>query len=91
MNNVKEEAVFTCQMCFHSDLNPLNLIVFCDVCGLGTHQLCYGITDVEIDFVCHKCLEFKSPSSLTLNSVKNRTKLSKQKRVCALKQTVDDI
>jgi hypothetical protein len=58
MNNQFEDAAYTCQMCYLSDLDHLNPIVFCGHCSLGSHQRCYGIQDLEADFNCDRCVEF---------------------------------
>ena len=45
-------------MCYYSDLDTFNPIVFCGTCSLGTHQKCYGIEDLEPDFNCDRCVEY---------------------------------
>ena len=57
-NNLLEEAPFACQICFYSDLDHLNPVVYCDTCEMGVHQYCYGIADLEQRFVCQKCQDY---------------------------------
>jgi hypothetical protein len=37
LNNVLQDAQYTCQLCFLSDLDQFNPIVFCGTCSLGAH------------------------------------------------------
>ena len=45
-----------CDVCGRGDFEDGNLIVFCELCGLGVHQVCYGVEDLpEQAWYCHPC------------------------------------
>lgn len=46
-----------CQVCNSGDYNEKNLIVYCSMCNVSTHQLCYGIQKVpKEDWLCDLCI-----------------------------------
>ena len=52
-----EEIV--CQVCNSGDYQDKNLIVFCSLCNVSTHQLCYGMQKVpKEDWLCDLCVQF---------------------------------
>ena len=52
-----EEIV--CQVCNSGDYQEKNLIVFCSLCNVSTHQLCYGMQKVpKEDWLCDLCVQF---------------------------------
>lgn len=63
-NNNLDEIKVACQACFLSDLVDANQIVFCDSCEIGVHQKCYGITDLEPQFLCQKCTDLRNDLSV---------------------------
>lgn len=54
-NNNLQEAPYTCSVCYWSDYDGLNHVVYCDTCGLGAHQVCHQIEDLDQEFYCNKC------------------------------------
>lgn len=58
LNNFEQDAQYSCQICFLSDLDHFNPIVFCGTCSLGAHQKCQGIADLDQDYNCDRCLEY---------------------------------
>jgi hypothetical protein len=66
MNLSKGEVSYACQVCFLSDFQNLNHIMFCDVCDIGVHMRCYGIESIEDDeegFICDICVQMKKRKS----------------------------
>lgn len=52
-----EEIV--CQVCNSGDYQDKNLIVFCSLCNVSTHQNCYGMQKVpKEDWLCDLCIKF---------------------------------
>lgn len=48
-----------CQVCNSGDYNEKNLIVYCSMCNVSTHQMCYGMQKVpKDDWVCDLCIKF---------------------------------
>lgn len=48
-----------CQVCNSGDYNEKNLIVYCSMCNVSTHQLCYGMQKVpKEDWLCDLCVKF---------------------------------
>ena len=48
-----------CQVCNSGDYNEKNLIVYCSLCNVSTHQLCYGMQKVpKEDWLCDLCIKF---------------------------------
>jgi len=45
-----------CDVCFDGETENENDIVFCDSCGMGAHQACYGIQEIPAgEWFCEKC------------------------------------
>lgn len=48
-----------CQVCNSGDYSEKNLIVYCSMCNVSTHQLCYGMQKVpKDDWLCDLCIKF---------------------------------
>lgn len=48
-----------CQVCNSGDYSEKNLIVYCSMCNVSTHQLCYGMQKVpKDDWLCDLCVKF---------------------------------
>ena len=37
------EIEMQCSVCFVTDFDNLNQIIYCDICDTGVHQKCYGL------------------------------------------------
>jgi len=56
--NMKSDDI-VCQVCNSGDYSEKNLIVYCSMCNVSTHQLCYGMQKVpKEDWLCDLCVQF---------------------------------
>lgn len=51
--------VKVCAVCFDGYADDFVHIVYCDGCSMPVHHECYGITDLEGDFYCERCLHLQ--------------------------------
>ena len=56
------EAV--CAICNDGEVTPDNQIVFCEICSVAVHQMCYGIDRIPAgDYYCIPCRYYRLKSS----------------------------
>lgn len=42
----EEDETMACCVCFDSESNEMNPIVYCEKCNMSVHKACYGIPEV---------------------------------------------
>lgn len=61
-DDLDEDDVSVCCVCFDGAYVDKNPIIFCDQCNLGVHRYCYGIRVIpgcDVEWLCEACLWMK--------------------------------
>ena len=62
-DDLDEDDVSVCCVCFDGTFTDRNPIIFCDACNIGVHRYCYGIRkipDEHTEWLCVSCKWLKN-------------------------------
>ena len=62
LDDLNEDDVSICSVCFDGAFSDKNPIIFCDRCNIGVHRYCYGICRIPSDhseWLCQSCFALR--------------------------------